>query len=208
MERECSLVRDILPLYVENMVSEDTADFVGEHLECCPACRAELEKMQNPGNLEDFATVTEDNGAEPLKAIRKKLHKRNRTMVGIAILVTAVIVLLGSYWIGSGFMERNDVALLDYSLSEDGTEITLHTAVMSSMGYTRGFSDNGGGVKPHYLTFYSTFGGLNSSFGAKNTFHLALEPDDREIWFHRADGGYELVLQKDSDSGEWVRPDR
>ena len=38
MKNECSIIRDILPLYVENMVSEDTSEFVKEHLERCPAC--------------------------------------------------------------------------------------------------------------------------------------------------------------------------
>ena len=33
MKKECSIVRDVLPLYFENMVSEETAAFVKEHLE-------------------------------------------------------------------------------------------------------------------------------------------------------------------------------
>lgn len=102
-------------------------------------------------------------------------------------------------------MKKTDVALGEYSVSEDGTKLTFHTGVMSSMGYIRGFKDNGGGVKPHYLTFYSTFGGLNSSFGAKSEFELELDENDTEIYFGRSDGGYELVLQKDIDTGEWVR---
>jgi len=74
------------------------------------------------------------------------------------------------------------------------------------MGYIRGYKDEGGGVKPHYLKFYSTFGGLNSSFGAKSEFVLELDEDDNEIFFSRSDGGHELVLQKDKETGEWVRP--
>ncbi len=101
--------------------------------------------------------------------------------------------------------ERN-IILGDFSISEDGSEIILNVGVATSMGYIRGFRDNGGGVKPHYLTFYSTFGGLNSSFGSKNTFILELTPDDTEIYFNRADGGYELVLQKNVDTGEWEWP--
>lgn len=206
MKNECSFVRDVLPLYFENMVSADTADFVGEHLEGCPSCRAELEKIKNPNGLSSFTADTQENTAEPLNAIRRKLHKRNRIIVGITVLVTTVIVLLGSYFIGSGFAARNDVVLLDYSVSENGTEIILHTAVISSIGYTRGFHDDGGGVKPHYLTFYSTFGGLNSSFGAKQEFTLEIDENDTEIWFNRADGGYELVLIKNADTNEWERP--
>ena len=206
MRNECNIIRDILPLYVEDMVSTDTADFVGEHLEKCEACRAELENMKNPSGLEPVEANTQDNGAMPLKTFKKQWNKRKRIMVGATALITALVVLLGSYFIGSGFIKRTDVVLVDYSVSEDGTQIILNTTIPTSMGYIRGFEDNGGGVKPHYLTFYSTFGGLNSSFGTKNEFELNLSENDTEIYFNRADGGYELVLQKDVETGEWTRP--
>lgn len=45
-ENECSIVQDILPLYVEEMVSDDTVSFVREHLKDCPRCRAELENCK------------------------------------------------------------------------------------------------------------------------------------------------------------------
>ena len=32
MKKECSIIRDMLPLYFENMVSEDTAEFVKKHI--------------------------------------------------------------------------------------------------------------------------------------------------------------------------------
>lgn len=128
--------------------------------------------------------------------------KKRRVLIIISILVVVFL----SFMIGTGFMKRTDVALGGYSVSEDGKTLTFQAGVTSSMGYTRGFKDHGGGVKPHYLTFYSTFGGLNSSFGAKSEFILDLDENDTEIYFGRADGGYELVLQKDTESGEWVRP--
>lgn len=124
----------------------------------------------------------------------------------IVIITEAIILLLVlSFLIGTGFMERTDVVLADFSVSDDGTKLTFQTAIASSMGYIRGFKNNGGGVKPHYLTFYSTFGGLNNSFGANHEFVLDLAEDDTEIYFNRPGGGYELVLQKDAD-GTWVRP--
>ena len=33
MKKECNIVQDVLPLYLENMVSEGTKVFVEEHLE-------------------------------------------------------------------------------------------------------------------------------------------------------------------------------
>ena len=124
------------------------------------------------------------------------------------IAAIAVLLVLASFYLaGTGFQKRTDVFLAEYSVSEDGAEMTFTTGIASSMGYIRGFKDNGGGVKPHYLTFYSTFGGLNSSFGAKQDFKLELDPEDTEIYFARPDQGYELVLVKDGETGEWRRPD-
>ncbi|MGN0267639.1 MAG: immunoglobulin-like domain-containing protein [Lachnospiraceae bacterium] len=124
------------------------------------------------------------------------------------IAAIAVLLVLASFYLaGTGFRKRTDVFLADFSISEDGTEMTFTAGIASSMGYIRGFKDNGGGLKPHYLTFYSTFGGSNSSFGAKQDFKLELDPEDTEIYFARPDQGYELVLVKDAETGEWRRPD-
>ena len=126
-----------------------------------------------------------------------------------SIVLTAAAILAAlcfAFFIGTGFTKRTDVILTDYSVSEDGTKLTFHTAVASSIGYTRGFKNVGGGVKPHYLTFYSAFGGFNSSLGAKYAFELDLDGNDTEIYFNRADGGYELVLQKNANTGIWARP--
>ena len=119
-----------------------------------------------------------------------------------------LLVIILSFLIGTGLRVRSDVILTDFSISEDGTKLTFQTAIPTSLGYIRGFKNDGGIEKPHYLTFYSTFGGLNNSFGAKNEFELALNESDTEIYFNRTDGGYELVLQKDIDTGNWIRPSK
>lgn len=81
----------------------------------------------------------------------------------VLLSATAVMIfLIALYLIGTGFLTRNDVVLLDYYVSRDGTEMTLHTGVMSSAGYTRGFKDTGGGVKPHYLIFIRHSGDLTA----------------------------------------------
>ena len=38
MKNECNIVRDLLPLYIENMVSAESAQFVEAHLSKCPEC--------------------------------------------------------------------------------------------------------------------------------------------------------------------------
>lgn len=124
----------------------------------------------------------------------------------ILAVISIIAILTLSFFIGNGFSERTDVVLTDYSVSEDDSKLTFRTAILSSMGYIRDFKDDGGGVRPHYLTFYSTFGGWNSSFGAKRKFELDLAQTDTEIYFNRPGGGYVLVLQKNAETGECGEP--
>jgi hypothetical protein len=88
----------------------------------------------------------------------------------VVILIIIIIGLTASYLIGTGLRKACNEVLTEYSVSEDGSELTFRVSSVESIGYVRGFKDKGGGVKPHYITFYYTFGGINSSFGAKDNF--------------------------------------
>lgn len=88
MKNECSIVCDLLPLYAEDMVSEDTAEFVKEHLGNCPTCRAELEKLRKPVQPVAAQHVP-DIDAEPLKRLKKALLTEKVQ----AILCTAAVLL-------------------------------------------------------------------------------------------------------------------
>src|SRR5690554_4473552 len=94
------------------------------------------------------------------------------------IIISVLAILVAVAWIiGSGFIKRADVSLVDYSVSENGSEITLQVSVASSMGYVRGFLNNSKEVEVMEMEFYSAFGGLNGSIGAKNEFVTLLNPD-------------------------------
>lgn len=88
MKNECRIVCDLLPLYAEDMVSEDTAEFVKEHLGNCPTCRAELEKLRKPVQPVAAQHVP-DIDAEPLKRLKKALLMEKVQ----AILCTAAVLL-------------------------------------------------------------------------------------------------------------------
>ena len=43
MRVSCDIIRDLLPLYAEDMVSDDTKAMVEEHLADCPDCAQQLD---------------------------------------------------------------------------------------------------------------------------------------------------------------------
>lgn len=121
------------------------------------------------------------------------------------IIATCIVITIVGWMIGTGYTYETSAYIAEYTVSEDGSEIGFTVGVGSSMGYVRGFKDEGGGVKPHYLKFYSAWGGLNSAIGAKSEFVMPLDPDDTEIYVYHGDGGYTLILEKNTETGEWLR---
>ena len=92
MKRECSIVRDMLPLYAEGMVSDETATFIKEHLEKCAECSAEFETIANADKINEIAPPTKEQGKQAthaLAAFRKRLRKK--ALLIIAITATCVV---------------------------------------------------------------------------------------------------------------------
>ncbi len=91
----------------------------------------------------------------------------------ISILAVLVMIAAGALFVLPGFEKRTDVYLMDFSVSEDGSEITVKTTLSGSMGYIRKIETERVNGAIH-CSFYSTFGGLNSSIGSKNRFEIQL----------------------------------
>ena len=45
MNKQCEIVQDLLPLYVDGACSESSSEMIKEHLETCPECKALYEKL-------------------------------------------------------------------------------------------------------------------------------------------------------------------
>lgn len=93
MRNECSVIRDLLPLYAEKMVRPDTADFIEEHLKGCEACREEFQSMKEPRCLEESYPARKTADAAPLLALGRKLKiKRIQTIALTAVFVAALFL--------------------------------------------------------------------------------------------------------------------
>ena len=83
----CCVVRDLLPLYIENLTEEETTAMVKEHLEGCPSCKKTEESMRRRLPLE----------TAPKKAFHF-LKKVKRTRLFAAAL-SAVLALGVCWWL-------------------------------------------------------------------------------------------------------------
>lgn len=121
----------------------------------------------------------------------------------IITIISIIIILVITIFLSSGFRENTSVVIIKHTVNNN--KMSLETTLISSIGYTRGYKikkDN----DSVYLTFYNTFGFINSSHGAKSKFQLELDKNVTKIYINRANNKYELVLQKDEITNEWIIP--
>lgn len=98
MKNECSIVRDLLPLYSENMLSKDTAEFVHEHIDKCKNCQEEFEQLtsNNEPKADDINEKEnlQNDMLNVLLTFRKKLRKKALRIASVIAIVFLIILTL------------------------------------------------------------------------------------------------------------------
>lgn len=135
MKKECSIVRDLLPLYFENMVNEDTAVFVKEHLENCSDCAAEFEHLKSDRQIDKSEAPQRKNDINVLTAVKKKINKKIFKIVAAVCLVFVVLISAVMLYTGIGYSVTKDSISL--SVKSDGgyTYIILETEAGKSLSF-------------------------------------------------------------------------
>lgn len=91
MSISCSVIRDLLPLYAEDLAGEESKALVEKHLEECVDCKAALEDLKEP---KPVAVVEE---AVPLQLMKQLMRKHTAFWCLLAACLVAAVVfaLLG-----------------------------------------------------------------------------------------------------------------
>lgn len=116
--KNCDIVMDLLPLYADDVCSEESRKEVEEHIKGCTSCKSTLEKLRKN------VSISPQKDAEVLKRIKKRLRIEKLVVVLISATVL-VFVLLGTlfYLINSDCsmdIERYDIPNNVYVSEVDG----------------------------------------------------------------------------------------
>lgn len=91
----CNVIRDILPLYLDDAVSDDTKELVEEHLEICDACRMEADILGSNITLPTNRDV-KFSDAKALKKLKGRFL-RKKVVVSVLSIAAAIAVMTGTY---------------------------------------------------------------------------------------------------------------
>lgn len=111
MKIDCNVIRDLLPLYAEDLVSEETAALVREHLQDCPACQAELDALTSGESLAAVEAKPTSHHAEEAKPFKRVMKRMNRQFYTLAYSLVIFFIFLGFGWTGGENLMYNSLLM-------------------------------------------------------------------------------------------------
>lgn len=204
MKNECSIVRDILPLYLENMVSDETGTFVKEHLKGCPECTAELEALKAGPRVEKVGSEMRDSlEAEVMKSMkatrkkfRKKAYRVAAIIAGIFIIVCVLlhffpvyrIVDIGPMTIGSYYSGEQIAKALSIGSASDRREaqavLRLADQAFNDVQHTSVENEEKYGLLARYATDTDSYGDTAFNEHSLELWSAHLGKDEGYIWVY------------------------
>ena len=97
------MIKDLLPLYIDGLCSDETNKIIKDHLTNCKECKNAYDAMisEVPGNDSDKVSPEKiDSGTSDIQLIKKVSHdvrkKANRSgLIAVFAIVLAVFIVLG-----------------------------------------------------------------------------------------------------------------
>lgn len=94
MKLNCNVIRDLLPLYVDQICSEESRELVDEHLTGCRDCSAILQQMRSTDIEADLKSETEKVILHQAKLFKRKSAFAGAVIAGIFMIPVLVCLIV------------------------------------------------------------------------------------------------------------------
>lgn len=94
MKYSCDVVRDLMPLYHDEVVSADSTKVVEEHMEECEACQQYYKEFCEADGIERFVYDKENEieKSKQIKAVKKKMKVKEVIALVAGIIISGIIM--------------------------------------------------------------------------------------------------------------------
>ena len=128
MKISCDIIRDILPLYAEDMVSDATKEMVDTHLADCEGCSKELEGLKKPAKLPIEVDVAS------LKRVGDSIRRRRVLAVMAVFLFVATVLVGGALLLDAKIYMSANEAVEEIYVTDDGVNIRWDDRINGTSG--------------------------------------------------------------------------
>lgn len=136
IKKECMIVRDLFPNYIEELISVETNEFIQEHINNCSECREILEAIQNErnetNNLRKNYEKIEYNHL-------KKYNKKMLILKNIILMIVLICLILLGNFLFKIYRINN---IIQASYSKINESVNLSNYKINVKEYIINFKDN------------------------------------------------------------------
>lgn len=105
MKNDCSVVKDLIPLYTEGLVSSETKEFIDEHCQSCEKCKKLLEAIVDSSDGQETTDYKKEkiwNEIASKEGRKKKVKYIILSFAAIFLILSAVFIysfgIKGNTW--------------------------------------------------------------------------------------------------------------
>lgn len=109
--KECNIIQDLLPLYIDGLTSQESNDMIQQHTEGCRECKNQLSHMQAP--VDEIQLPSHSDFKKNVRKHKRKITIRI-TIIAALTLILGLLVTLAFLWF------RGYFNILERSTAPDG----------------------------------------------------------------------------------------
>ncbi|MBA2174850.1 zf-HC2 domain-containing protein [Halobacillus locisalis] len=192
MKISCNVIKDILPLYAEDMVSQDTRDLVEDHIDSCENCKKHLEEMRT------FEEPPVDTDIAPLKNIQNTLRRKKLQTILFSVMVTLVFAVVTiAYLTTPAYLPYNEDAVSIIE-KDDGTVLLNFSEEVAGFDVTEYQAQDDSGYVYNITTWETIW---HQKISRNNLENTVLNPNGKtvaSIYYYNTDGSENTLIYGDS----------
>ena len=164
----CSLIKDLMPLYIEGLTSTDTNEYIKKHLSECSECNSFFEdiKLDTDINLEINNEELRDKGEIILDKIKK-----NQDRIKYTFIIFSMIVAVSSSILSKGFIATIPIIIIVpciLKLFYDEDRVIITTSIITQLVISVAMNDIGYMLFTLPINIFCISSGLMTSKLMKN----------------------------------------
>ena len=188
MRVTCDVIRDVLPLYLEDMASEGSYAMIEEHLAQCEACKNYLDEMKA------FITPPVDIDISPLLKIKSTMRKKKLQTAVFSMMLSLVIGVIAMAFLTAPEYLPHGEASVTINEIGNGSVLALFADTVSGYDINRYATDDNTGYVYHITTWDSIWNRSIKKSRANNTL---LNPNGENVvavYYYLANGGEDVLI--------------
>lgn len=172
MKASCNVIRDILPLYIESISSDDTNAMVEEHIRSCDNCRKKLDEM----NAIDHIPLDTDTG--PLRTLKATLRKKKIQTIVLSVMMTVVLAVTVITFLTTPAYIPYREGLVSITEDDNGMVLAIFSEEVSGYDIERSQTNDNTGYSYHITAWDSVWKRNNRDSPQNNA---VLNPDGEKV---------------------------